>query len=472
MTEHSKKQTPTSDRRNSARFTPGRSYARWQIPVLAGSVYVLGSYLVLPFVHLGDIVGLWVLIAFLGVGIGWRINSILRRRYWTWLGRHDRYSARRSSYSLSLLGMATFSALGALSTNERVWLLGLSVVMPLCAVSIATNIGVLQERRRPPEVVVVGSMAESPETFDSARRFAESVDGYVVGIVTTETEPASLSLSIPVLGAIGSAEAQEHFANTDFVFLDGGHPRVLHRLLWSLDGTDVLVVPRLNDRSSFVTSERILLSNGTVAFLPRRPQKLASLFKRAFDWAASLVLLLILAPILVAIAIAIRLNSPGPVLYSQTRIGSGGVPFRFLKFRTMRVDSDLLMRDFFERTSASGVLFKTALDPRVTGVGRFLRRFSLDELPSLLNVMAGSMSLVGPRPALPAEVEFYEEAATRRLETKPGITGLWQISGRSDLSWEQSLRLDLWYIDNWTIGLDLRILARTLGAVLNSRGAY
>ena len=167
-----------------------------------------------------------------------------------------------------------------------------------------------------------------------------------------------------------------------------------------------------------------------------------------------------------------RLSSPGPVIFRQVRVGRDGEVFTVYKFRTMVVDAEPRLEALWEHNEGNGVLFKIRDDPRVTRVGRFLRRFSLDELPQLFNVLVGSMSLVGPRPALPSEAEQYGRATARRLLVKPGITGLWQVSGRSDLSWEDSVRLDLYYVENWSFAGDIQILWKTLSAVMRGRGAY
>ncbi|WP_110206249.1 exopolysaccharide biosynthesis polyprenyl glycosylphosphotransferase [Nocardioides daejeonensis] len=178
------------------------------------------------------------------------------------------------------------------------------------------------------------------------------------------------------------------------------------------------------------------------------------------------LLLLLLAPLLLLLAVAIRLDSPGPVLFVQERIGHCGRRFRMLKLRTMAELGDVPER------VADQFLFKLRQDPRITRVGAFLRRYSLDELPQLINVVRGEMALVGPRPCLPEEMARYADDVHRRLAVHPGLTGLWQVSGRSDLSWEETVRLDLEYVDNWTPALDLRILFRTVRAVLGHRGAY
>ena len=194
--------------------------------------------------------------------------------------------------------------------------------------------------------------------------------------------------------------------------------------------------------------------------------------KEVVDRALAAVGLLLLAPVLIGVALVVRLGSPGTALFRQTRIGKNGVPFTMLKFRTMRCDAEERRAELGPLLAGDSVLFKLRDDPRTTRVGRFLRRYSLDELPQLVNVLRGDMALVGPRPPLPEEVARYHPDVHRRLAVKPGITGLWQVSGRSDLSWEESVRLDLRYVDNWSLGTDVGILARTLGAVVHHRGAY
>lgn len=186
--------------------------------------------------------------------------------------------------------------------------------------------------------------------------------------------------------------------------------------------------------------------------------------------AAAIILLLVL-PVLLAVAVAVKLDG-GPVFFLQTRVGRGGRHFRMVKFRSMVVDAEARLAAIAARNEGAGPLFKMRRDPRVTRVGAVLRKYSLDELPQLFNVLGGSMALVGPRPALQREVDRYCPAARRRLDVKPGLTGLWQVSGRSDLTWEQSITLDARYVDSWTPLLDLAILARTIGVVVRGGGAY
>jgi lipopolysaccharide/colanic/teichoic acid biosynthesis glycosyltransferase len=190
------------------------------------------------------------------------------------------------------------------------------------------------------------------------------------------------------------------------------------------------------------------------------------------DLTLALTGLAILAPLFLSIAVAIKLDSRGPVFYRQVRVGKDALRFRILKFRSMRQDADGLITELLQRNEVGGPMFKMRCDPRVTRVGRFMRRYSLDELPQLVNVVLGDMSLVGPRPPLVAEVERYEDWQLGRLRALPGITGLWQVSGRTEVPFHDMVRLDLHYIRNWSFALDMEILLRTIPAVLSTKGAY
>jgi len=194
--------------------------------------------------------------------------------------------------------------------------------------------------------------------------------------------------------------------------------------------------------------------------------------KFTFDIVVSAFLLLVLSPVLLAIAVAVRLTSPGPVLFRQRRVGLRGRPFTILKFRTMRSGADRDVASLRSQHGVEDLMFKLKDDPRVTRVGRWLRRFSLDELPQLFNVIKGDMSIVGPRPPLPEEVARYEDWHFDRLEVPPGVTGLWQISGRADLSFDECVQLDVFYIENWSLVYELFILGKTIPVLLSRRGAY
>ncbi len=248
----------------------------------------------------------------------------------------------------------------------------------------------------------------------------------------------------------------------------------LRRLAWELEktGTDLCVAPALLDVAGPRTTIR------PVAGLPllhvEHPELSGAkqVMKALFDRVAAAAGLLVLAPFFALIAIAIRFREGGPVLFRQTRVGKNGRPFTVYKFRTMVIDAEERKAQLTGHSEVNGVLFKIRRDPRITRTGAWLRRYSLDELPQLLNVLLGDMSLVGPRPPLPEEAAKYGDYVRRRLVVKPGLTGLWQVKGRSDLSWEESVRLDVRYVENWSFALDLQILWKTLSAVVRGSGAY
>lgn len=252
------------------------------------------------------------------------------------------------------------------------------------------------------------------------------------------------------------------------------NPVEMRRLHWALAGvgTELCVGTGLVDvepqRTRVLSGAGldVLHVSGPVLDGPRR------LLKDAVERSVALVALVLLLPLLAVLALAIRLETPGAALFRQQRIGRNGIPFTMLKLRSMGVDAEAQRTTLSESNEKDAVLFKIQLDPRVTPLGRVLRKYSLDELPQLWNVVRGDMSLVGPRPALPGEVAKYDVDPLRRLVVKPGVTGLWQVSGRSDLSWDESVRLDLRYVDNWSLRQDLSILVRTVRAVLGHRGAY
>ena len=248
----------------------------------------------------------------------------------------------------------------------------------------------------------------------------------------------------------------------------------LRQLSWQLEGTgiELLVAPGLIE----VAGPRLHIRpfEGLPLLSVEQPsfEGWRRVIKGGVDRAVAGLALVLLAPFLTGLALAVKLSSPGPVLYRQERVGLNGKSFTMLKFRSMVVDADRRLEDLRGDNISDGLLFKMRVDPRVTPVGRLLRRLSLDELPQLFNVVRGTMSLVGPRPPLPGEVARYDTSVSRRLLVKPGLTGLWQISGRSDLSWEESVRLDLRYVENWSLAMDALILWKTGRAVFSSTGAY
>jgi exopolysaccharide biosynthesis polyprenyl glycosylphosphotransferase len=248
----------------------------------------------------------------------------------------------------------------------------------------------------------------------------------------------------------------------------------LRDLAWELEktGTDLCVAPALLDVAGPRTTIR------PIAGLPLlhmdHPEFTGGrrVVKTAFDRTVAFTALLACVPLFAVVTAMIRLGDRGPALFRQTRIGRDGRAFTVYKFRTMVLDAEERKAQLVALNETDGVLFKMRRDPRVTPVGAWLRRWSLDELPQLINVLIGDMSLVGPRPALPQEAALYGHHVRRRLAVRPGITGLWQVSGRSDLSWDESVRMDLSYVENWSFVLDLQILWKTWSAVFRGSGAY
>ncbi|MEI5583395.1 MULTISPECIES: sugar transferase [unclassified Agromyces] len=325
-------------------------------------------------------------------------------------------------------------------------------------------------------VILMGERQKSAHVARQIER--DAVSGLeIVGALTEHGGAREIAPGIPVLGDYSDLDTALTQARADTVVFTGADtidPRGMRELGWQLErtSTDLVVAPALTD----VAGPRIHAR--PVAGLPLiqvdypmfTGRKYAA--KRAFDLVVGTVLLVVLAPVFALIALAIRRDSPGPAVFAQERVGLNGRTFHMLKFRSMVVDAEAQLPTLLDRTDGNGVLFKMRNDPRVTRIGAVLRRYSLDELPQLVNVIRGDMSLVGPRPPLAAEVERYDEWAHRRLLVRPGVTGLWQTQGRSDLSWEDSVRLDLYYVENWSLTGDIIILYRTARAVARAHGAY
>lgn len=303
----------------------------------------------------------------------------------------------------------------------------------------------------------------------------------IVGVATKSASANSVSVlnsDFPVVAAPdGVAEAVRRLS-ADVVIVAGqpaGGSRFIRTLGWELETTNAELV--LASRLTNVAGPRIHFR--PVEGLPLMHVELPQfeggkhVLKRAFDVAVSSAALIFLSPLLAVLAVLVRQDSEGPALFRQERVGRNGTTFHMLKFRSMTVTAEQELDALLEQNEgAGGVLFKLRNDPRVTRVGRILRKYSLDELPQLWNILVGDMSLVGPRPPLMREVEQYEEHVNRRLFIRPGLTGMWQTNGRSNLSWEDSVTLDLYYVENWSLTGDLLILWRTAKAMKNATGAY
>ena len=299
----------------------------------------------------------------------------------------------------------------------------------------------------------------------------------VVGACVVQPGELDELAGVPVYGGLDDITTAVKAFNADTVAvtacpeMDGIR---LRSLAWELEktGTDLCVSPALLDVAGPRTTVRP--TAGLTLLHVDHPQLsgFRLVFKGLFDRCAAGAALVMLAPLMTILASAVWLHDRGPALFTQVRVGKDGHAFRIYKFRTMVVDAEQRRVELLASNDSDGVLFKLRRDPRVTPVGARLRRWSIDELPQLFNVFLGHMSLVGPRPALPDEADKYAEHVRRRLVVKPGLTGLWQVSGRSDLSWEESVRLDLRYVENWSFALDLQIMWKTISVLVRGSGAY
>ncbi|MEJ2866408.1 sugar transferase [Actinomycetospora sp. OC33-EN08] len=327
-------------------------------------------------------------------------------------------------------------------------------------------------------VLVIGT--EQGITDLVARTLRVPHHGWTVVAACTSTgeapDGAATVAGVPVVGDLDGVARQVAELGIDVVAVaptPGWTPKRLQALAWELEGTgvDLVVDPGLME----IGGPRLHVApvDGLPMLRLTEPRfdGVTRAVKAGIDRLGAAALLLVLAPVFLTIAVLIKRDG-GPVFYRQERVGLNGRHFRMVKFRSMVVDADRMVAQLAADNEAAGPLFKMKRDPRITAVGSTLRRLSLDELPQLFNVLGGSMSLVGPRPPLAREVAHYETDARRKLLVRPGMTGLWQVSGRSDLTWDESVRLDLRYVENWSPALDMNILWKTVGAVTRGRGAY
>jgi exopolysaccharide biosynthesis polyprenyl glycosylphosphotransferase len=416
------------------------------------------------------------------LAVAWSLSLHLTRTYDRRIlgvgGDEYRRVARASVYFWGLVAVASYMTRFEFSRLT----LGLSFVLGTVSLLLCRWIArkvLHQARRRSSKwshrVLAVGGRNEVEALVAELER--EPYAGLkVVGACMPPGDALHVT-SVPVVGSLTSVPEAVSRLGVDTVAVTASRgltSGVLKRLGWDLEGAGVelVVAPALTD----VAGPRVHVRpvSGLQLLYVEQPEFSGPtrVMKEAFDRVIGLLGLLVLGPLIVLIAAAVRLTSQGPVIFRQVRVGRDGAMFTLYKFRTMVCNAEEMLPDVTEVNHGNGLLFKRHDDPRVTSVGRFLRRFSLDELPQLVNVLLGDMSMVGPRPALPSETEQYGRATSRRLLVKPGITGLWQVSGRSDLSWEDSVRLDLYYVENWSFAGDIQILWKTLHAVVSRRGAY
>ena len=424
-----------------------------------------------------------MVVLLLGASVAWPLMITLSHGY-----DHRKIGVGDDELRAVIRAVVLSIAVGAVPSagTNKYGLLALSVIA-IPAAGVLSVLGrfaarkYLHQRQRTGRnlrrVVLVGS----PDSVSDLRHVLEREQHHgmeVVGVCVSDVAAARAELTgVEVLGDLGSVASVVRVLGADAVAVTGGEAtrqNYLRELSWALEGVavELLVHPGLIE----VAGPRMHIRPhvGLPLLHIEQPHFTGwrRLVKRGVDLAMTSLGLLAVSPLLLAVAAAIKLDGGGPVLFKQHRVGLDGSTFTMWKFRSMYVDAEQRLADLRRTNPAIGLMFKMTDDPRVTRVGRFLRKFSLDELPQLFNVLTGSMSLVGPRPPLQSEVDAYETHAHRRLLVTPGLTGLWQVSGRSLLSWEETVRLDLRYVENWTLTLDLLILWKTFFAVLARRGAY
>jgi exopolysaccharide biosynthesis polyprenyl glycosylphosphotransferase len=425
---------------------------------------------------------LFGLVAYIGLPLGWLLilwgHGAYDRRY-LGVGTDEYKRVFRASItaaaSVSFLAFAFKIDLSRLSVGTA--LVG-SLLYILVGRWLARRVLVLIRRHGGAvhRVLLVGSFSDATDVMTAVKRVPGAglvpvginlTEGYAAGRVTDSPVPVFRGrdllalvrdLRADTVAVCGSARAE---------------PGELRRLAWQLEGTgvDLVVAPQLTD----IAGPRVHIRpvEGLPLLHVEEPKLsgMAWLFKNVMDRVLAAMMLVVLAPLFVLVGLLIRLGDRGRAFFRQPRVGREGKLFRVIKFRTMYPDAEQRLAQLVDQNESDGLLFKIKNDPRITPVGRLLRRTSLDELPQLINVLKGEMSLVGPRP-LPAEDGDFLGDVRRRLLVKPGITGLWQVSGRSELSWDDAVRLDLYYVDNWSLAFDLVILWRTIGVVFARRGAY
>ncbi|MFG2792874.1 sugar transferase [Streptomyces sp. NPDC048419] len=418
------------------------------------------------------------------LSVAWILVRLTRRRYFfQTAGEDNRFG------SMLIDGLILTALVSLASALFRLDISVDSIVIPLWSgvlLSYAADVILQRQRQRRwaqgrdrSTTLLVGPARGIADMASALRRGGEH-ELQVGGVCLSDPENAAEihRLGLPFLGGVDRVnDVIRALGISTMVVLP--NPKLdaaaLRRMTWTAaaQGVDLLLAPALAN----VPASRLELrtTNGVALVRVRAPNvsRFSRLPKEMLDRFLATCLLLLLSPPMLLIALIVRLDSFGPALFRQRRVGRYGDHFTMLKFRTTRVNSEALRAELADHNESSdGWLFKLKKDPRITRVGSFLRRSSLDELPQLINVVKGNMSLVGPRPALPEEVERYTPDAKRRLLVKPGLTGLWQVSGRSDLPWDEAIRLDLYYVDNWSMALDLSILLRTGSAVVRGTGAY
>lgn len=367
---------------------------------------------------------------------------------------------------------------------SRVWtvLAFVLAVVFVCTGRVGIRVFLARKRRRGRlrrRTIIVGSNAEAASITRTLLRHPETGLTPIGCLESSREDVLPLNYCAGMVPSFGSAWnlpaiIREHRGDTVIIVSSAFDHDVLARLIAQLRGIDVSI--HIASGLSDVLSSRVLMREiAGVPLVTVQPVSLSRgnlLTKRIFDIAVASAVVLIGLPVWLLLMLAIRIDSPGPIFYRQKRVGENGAEFEMFKFRSMCIDAEERLKALQEANEATGPLFKMKDDPRITRIGKWMRKFSIDEFPQLLNVLKGEMSLVGPRPPLPGETVQYNDYHWRRMEVPPGMTGLWQVSGRSSLTFEEMVQLDLFYIENWSVGFDISLLTRTVPAVLFARGAY
>lgn len=467
--------TVTSTLKRSTASSPPtatRRALRRRILVLGSDISAIGAALVVAALLTGD----------LAPGI--MLSAVYGLLVWAWMAAFRLYNSRLATdrgEEFARIGKSGVRALLMLAIP--VYLTDLSIDLGVGLVLLATSVTALCAERELLRVwfaarrkagqglwasVLVASGDDGQELWDSIEADKTSPHTILGKLDPLDCETAD-ELLTKTVGLARSYDARGVVVAQSSI--DSQTSNSLVRGLLEA-GLYVDLASTLSDISTDRLATRTLGPSVATFIAPRPRGGWRGRAKRAFDLAIASTVLVIFSPLMVALALSVRLSSPGPILFRQERVGRNGEPFDVFKFRSMVVNAEELLNDLSNENEGSGPLFKMKDDPRVTKVGDFLRKTSLDELPQLFNVVRNEMSLVGPRPALRSEMAEWDPALYDRLQVKPGITGMWQVSGRSGTTFAEYTRLDLYYVHNWSLLVDLSILAKTVPAVLKSEGAY
>jgi exopolysaccharide biosynthesis polyprenyl glycosylphosphotransferase len=495
LVEQNVKAQKTNGVARSAFARPAARRAKWHRPyvlalLIADLVCALGASYTAVSIFASDRITagfdddrVFLAIAYIGLPLGWLIllwaNGAYDRRI-VGIGTDEFKRVVRTTIAVTAsLGFLAFGLQKGVSRGSVAFVV-LGAMSYILAVRLLARKALHLLRRRGRlatyRMLLVGSLPETLFVYKVVSRNVST--GLVpVAIHLSENLPAARRAQAPVPVYFGRDLVElVHELNADTIAVCGStsaEPDELRRLAWQLEGTgiDLVVAPQLTD----VAGPRVHIRpiEGLPLLHVEEPKLsgVAWLAKNLLDRVAAALGLLVLIPVFFGISLAIKMTDRGPAFFRQLRVGHEGRIFRVWKFRTMYLDAEERKSKLVTANESDGMLFKIKDDPRVTPVGRMLRASSLDELPQLINVLKGEMSLVGPRP-LPADDGDYLGDVRRRLLVRPGMTGLWQVSGRSDLSWDEAVRLDLYYVDNWSLAYDLSILWRTIGVVVARKGAY